>query len=340
MSTRTTAGLAKDAGSTPAQVVTVTLNPALDQTVCVAPLRLGQVNRAQSLECTPGGKGVNVAACLADYGVPTLATGLLGRQGAQAFENLFAAKGVDERFVRVAGSTRLNIKLVDQMRNETTDINLASAPAQAAELAALEATLATLAAPGRWFVLAGSLPPGVEPDIYIRLTRHLHAAGAYVALDASDTALAASLAAGSRDALPDLIKPNHAELEAALGQTLTDEAALLEAAVALVRRGIDHVVISLGEQGALGVARAGTRWQVFRAQALTVPVASTVGAGDAFLAGLIASLLEARPWGECGRRASAFAAGKLARLGPHLPESAVLDALAARVELRTFELDP
>lgn len=151
--------------------------------------------------------------------------------------------------------------------------------------------------------------------------------------------MARSLTAGTRDALPDLIKPNHAELEAVLGQTLTDETALLDAARKLVTCGIDHVVISLGERGALGVARAATRLQVFRAQALTVPVASTVGAGDAFLAGLVASLLERRPWIECGRRASAFAAGKLARVGPHLPEAAVLDAFTAKVEIETFELD-
>ncbi|NIF75609.1 1-phosphofructokinase, partial [Burkholderia sp. Ap-962] len=140
-------------------VVTVTPNPALDQTVRVAGLALGAVNQAESLEINAGGKGVNVAGCLADYGIATIVTGLLGREGSEAFETMFARKRIDDRFVRMAGRTRTNVNLVDPARGQTTDINLATARATAQDLAALEARLASLAAPGRWFVLAGSLPP-------------------------------------------------------------------------------------------------------------------------------------------------------------------------------------
>ncbi|MDR6390790.1 1-phosphofructokinase family hexose kinase [Paraburkholderia phenoliruptrix] len=332
-------------------VVTVTPNPALDQTVRVANLALGEVNLAASLEFNAGGKGVNVAGCLADYGIATLVTGLLGSDDAAAFDALFADKQIVDRFVRIAGRPRINVKLVDTARDQTTDINLATSLPTAADVDALERRVVELAAPGRWFVLAGSLPPGVDVSFYRRLTRALHAAGARVALDTSGAPLAEALAASQPGDLPDLVKPNRAELEAALGRSLADDDALIEAACELVERGIRHVVVSLGERGALGVARPQLQVQPqvqpqdraaacegWRAAPLRVPVASTVGAGDALVAGLVASLAEGRSWPEAGRRATAFAAGKLARVGPHLPDRATLDALAAQVELRTFSV--
>ncbi|AHI81854.1 1-phosphofructokinase family hexose kinase [Burkholderia thailandensis] len=336
-------------------VVTVTPNPALDQTVRVRNLTLGDVNRAESLEFNAGGKGVNVAGCLADYGIATIATGLLGADDGAAFDAMFADKQIADRFVRIAGRTRINVKLVDDARGETTDINLATSRPAAADVAALERRIAELAAPGRWFVLAGSLPPGVDASFYRRATRALHDAGARVALDTSGAPLADALAAADPRELPDLAKPNLAELEAALGRALAGDDAIVRAACELAARGIARVVVSLGAQGALGVAAdfgadvgadVGANavaprpiaYRVFRATPPRVPVASTVGAGDAFVAGLVASLTEARAWGDTGRRATAFAAAKLARVGPHLPDRATLAALAAQVEVDTFTL--
>jgi 1-phosphofructokinase len=321
-------------------VVTITVNPALDQTVRVADLALGCVNRAESLSFNPGGKGVNVAGCLADYGIPTIATGLLGADDAASFEALFLSKRIADRFVRIPGRTRINVKLVDTTSDETTDINLAAATPCSADLSTLEARILSLAAPGRWFVLAGSLPDGVDPTFYRQLTRRLREMGVYVALDTSEAPFAASLATDDPLALPTLIKPNRAELEALVGRILPDDNAVLDTARALVTRGVAYVAVSLGARGALGVTRTSwaSRYEAFRATPPDVPVASTVGAGDAFVAGLIASLIEGRTWDECGRRASAFAAGKLARIGPHLPDAATLDTLATRVRIETLAL--
>jgi 1-phosphofructokinase len=318
-------------------VVTVTPNPALDQTVRVAGLTLGDVNRAESLELNAGGKGINVAGCLADYGFAPIATGLLGDDDRAAFDAMFAAKRIADRFVRVPGRARINVKLVDPVRGETTDINLPAAGVTLADADALIARLRELAVPGRWFVLAGSLPPGLDAGFYPRATALLRGAGARIALDTSGAPLAVALAARP-DALPDLVKPNQDELAAALGRALNSEAEVLEAACALAGRGIARVVVSLGARGALGVtAEPGAAgWRVFRATPPAVPVASTVGAGDALVAGLVAGLVEGRPWAEVGRRATAIAAAKLARVGPHLPARAALEALAARVMVETF----
>ena len=96
-----------------AAVLTVTLNPALDQTITLDRLRLGEVHRARSVRIDAAGKGVNVASCLADWGVATAVTGVLGAGNATAFDALFAAKRIADGFVRRPGDTRINVKLLD-----------------------------------------------------------------------------------------------------------------------------------------------------------------------------------------------------------------------------------
>ena len=96
------------------RIVTVTLNPAIDMTVRLAePLARGAVNLAESVTETPGGKGINVASFLADWGLGSSVTGLIGADNVGIFEGMFREKGLDDRFVRVPGKTRTNVKIVD-----------------------------------------------------------------------------------------------------------------------------------------------------------------------------------------------------------------------------------
>src|SRR5579862_2229837 len=105
------------------EVVTVTLNPAIDRTVTISNFTAGAVNRAEHVRSNPGGKGVNVAAALADYGRRVAVTGFLGRDNPGSFETLFQEKGIADHFVRIAGQTRVGIKIMDPARQQTTDIN-------------------------------------------------------------------------------------------------------------------------------------------------------------------------------------------------------------------------
>ena len=106
------------------KIATITLNPAIDQTVSVNNVRLNTVNRGQAIRFDASGKGVNVASFLADYGIDSVVTGYLGRENVNLFEQFFALKGIEDRFVRIPGSTRINVKVVDEARQETTDINM------------------------------------------------------------------------------------------------------------------------------------------------------------------------------------------------------------------------
>src|SRR5437764_10284888 len=103
------------------KVATVTLNPAIDQTVRVDGFQTNTVNRGITMQFDAGGKGVNVASFLADYGHSTAVTGFLGQENAAIFEQLFARKQIDDRFVRIPGSTRIGLKIVDEAKQQTTD---------------------------------------------------------------------------------------------------------------------------------------------------------------------------------------------------------------------------
>src|SRR5881398_1428665 len=103
------------------KIATVTLNPAVDQTVRVDNFRPNSVNQGQAIRVDASGKGVNVAAFLADYGHDTAVTGYLGQANADIFEQFFASKGIDDCFVRIPGSTRINVKVVDEVNQKKKD---------------------------------------------------------------------------------------------------------------------------------------------------------------------------------------------------------------------------
>ena len=156
----------------------------------------------------------------------------------------------------------------------------------------------------------------------------LKARGARVVLDASGPALAVALAAAP-EALPHAIKPNRHELEEWAGHPLATLPEVVAAARALQARGIALVVVSLGPEGALFVSAT----EALHAQPPAMRVASTVGAGDALVAGLVAGLHAGVPLPEVARLALAFAAGKLARPGASLPRRDIVRALAETIRV-------
>lgn len=312
-------------------VVTVTLNPAIDQTITVDALKPGSVHRAKAVRHNAGGKGVNVASCLADWGTPAVATGLLGTGNAAPFEALFQAKGIADAFLRLPGETRVNIKIADLAANDTTDINLPGLTADPGALGRVQETVRRLVEPGIPVLLAGSLPDGLPTDTYAILTADLAAAGARVVLDSSGAPLAAALA--STGALPHCIKPNRHELEDWAGRPLPTDADLLDAARGLQRRGVSVVVVSLGADGALFVDGA----RALHGRLPPVQALSTVGAGDAMVAGLIAAFQQDGGLEDVARLSVAFAGAKLGCFGPNLPDPATVRALAAQVTLSRLD---
>ncbi|KRP37921.1 MAG: hypothetical protein ABS34_00235 [Opitutaceae bacterium BACL24 MAG-120322-bin51] len=309
-------------------IVTITLNPAIDQTVFVDQLVPGSVHRVSQSRRQAGGKGVNVATMLALGGAEVVASGFLGDANATIFEQHFSEYGVRDAFIRVQGETRMGIKIVDTGINETTDLNMVGAAPTVEQCAALRSQLLELAEPGRWFLIAGSLPDGMEPRFVAELIQALRGTGAKVAVDSSGTALKAAVAAGV-----DLIKPNEHELAELLGVELKDFDSIVAAARRLCKEQIPNLIVSLGAQGAL--------FQTAEAELLVrapkLNVVSTVGAGDALLAGYLHGQQLGESLEDCARRATVYAWSRLESLVPMLPQGNKLTKRLNRISVR--ELD-
>lgn len=276
-------------------IVTLTANPSVDRTVEVARLHRGGVIRARSHRLDAGGKGVNVARALAGHGhkaTAVVASG--GHEGARLETLLKCTPGLDLLAVPIAGAVRANVTIVEA-DGTTTKLNEPGPPLSAAELAALADTLAGAADRADWVVLCGSLPPGAPLGWYAELVEALAGDARRVAVDTSGAALAAAVGAG-----PDLVTPNREELAELAGHRLGSLDDVVRAAERLRRQGVAAVLASLGADGAVLVDDTGA----WHASAPRVVPRSTVGAGDAALAGFLAAgargsraLAEAVAWG-------------------------------------------
>jgi len=257
-------------------IVTVTPNPSLDRTVEVAELRRGEVHRALSGRLDPGGKGVNVSRALTRAGVPTLAVLPSGRAPGGRLQGLLDVLGVPAVTVPIHGATRSNITIVDP-DGTTTKLNEAGPVLTPHEIDELTTQAIARSREASWLVSCGSLPEGMPVDFHATLVQQ---SSARTAVDTSGEPLQAAVKAG-----PALIKPNHEELAELVGRRIDSLGDVLAAARCLRAGGVGAVLVSLGAGGALLVEEAG-EWH-----AATPPVAvrSTVGAGDATLAGFLAA---------------------------------------------------
>lgn len=262
-------------------IYTVTLNPALDKTVEIPSLTVDSVNRITAMRTDPGGKGINVSKVLQKLGRRSIATGILGGNTGRAIQAALKELQVESDFCFVDGETRTNLKVVDPVNHTNTDLNEPGLIVSEEILDGLLQELTGKLQKGDLVVLSGSLPKGAPRDSYRIWTEKCKAAGAKVILDADGELLMAGLLAA-----PYLVKPNHHELGALLGEKLDTPEEIERAAKELRKRyGIEKVVVSMGSKGALYV----TEEETIYAEGLKVPVGSTVGAGDSVVAALAAA---------------------------------------------------
>lgn len=313
-----------------AKVLTITLNPAIDQTVEIPDFAAGKVNRVAHSHFNAGGKGINVASILSDLNLPTIATGFLGEENTSIFEQHFAAKRIEDRFLRVPGSTRIGIKVVDPKSRETTDINFPGLPLGPRNAKDLLERIDLLVESGMWCVLSGSLPPGLPPDYFQQLIDQVHACGGRAVLDTSGEPLKYALQAG-----PEIVKPNIHELEEILGTSLGSRLEILHSIGLLRRQTKSLVAISMGGEGA--VFSDGNA--VLLTRPPRVEVRSTVGAGDAMVAGIVWSQMQGLDLLSTARIATAFGSYAVSRCGSEL-ELDEIHRLQALVSIEVLEGEP
>ena len=307
-------------------ILTVTMNPALDVSTST-----GKVVDTHKLRCMPasfhpGGGGINVARVLHRLGSNCLALCPAGGVHGQRMQHLLAEEQVAGHCIPIAGETRESFSVHESESGREFRFVLPGPELTSAEWQACLAYVADIEVPPRYLVASGSLPPGVPVDFYARLARLARERGSLMVLDTSGPPLAEALAEGVY-----LVKPSLRELREFTGQPLHTGQQWREAAQAIQKDGRAQIVaLSLGEQGALLV----TADTALYADSIPVKVASSIGAGDSFVGGLIWALNRNLALESAFRYGMAAGAAALLTSGTSLCQAADVERLHREVTVR------
>jgi 1-phosphofructokinase family hexose kinase len=306
-------------------IYTVTLNPAVDRELTVPEFEFNSVLRATAWQVDFGGKGFNVSRMLRSLGAPSTALAFTGGKSGELLRDGLVSLGIDTGFIWVEGETRTNVSIVNEVHDRYLKVNEPGPTIGAQAQAALLDEVRTRAAPGSWWVLAGSLPPGVPADYYAQITAAVREQGGQVVLDTSGAALQHGCAAG-----PALVKPNDHELQQLTGMPVASVDDIVAAAHAVRSMGPAHVVVSMGKAGALAVDGDGA-WLI---AAPRIAEQNPIGAGDSLVAGLVWALDRADSLAEALRWGVACGAATAASPGTAVGERAAVEQLYGQTSVQ------
>lgn len=287
-------------------IYTLTLNPAVDRELTVPSLEFDSVLRASESRVDFGGKGFNVSRLLKGMGAASTAIGYLGGRAGELLQDGLHSLGIGTDFVWVPGETRTNVSIVTQSHDHYIKANEKGPVVDAVKQRELLDKIDSLAQRGDWWVLAGSLPPGVGDDFYALIVKVLNQHASQAILDAAGESLRLGCAGQ-----PYLVKPNAEEAHALTGLPVDTVAALAAAAAAIQNMGAQNVVVSMGKAGALLKTRQGT-WLT---HSPSIAEKNPIGAGDSMVGGLVWALTqgtavtEALGWGVASGAATASLPG-------------------------------
>jgi 1-phosphofructokinase family hexose kinase len=263
---------------TMAKIITVTANTAIDFIVKVGTLSLGDnVVAANSLEFASG-KGINVAKAIESLAGQVTALGFVGDQS-HAFFNGINSEWLVADFTLVEGKTRTNITLSDIQTNTETHVRTSGFTVTVADCNNLVEKISGHLVTGDLVILSGSLPDGEAQHLYATIIDLCRKQSVRVFLDTSG----ASLIQGVQT-IPDLIKPNQQEFEELTGRKFSDAKSMVHAAREIIHQGIEWVIVSRGEKGAVFID-ANVAFSASVDVKEFGPPVTRVGCGDALLGG-------------------------------------------------------
>jgi len=287
-------------------IYTLTLNPAVDRELTVPAIEFDSVLRAGEARVDFGGKGFNVSRLLKGMNEPSIAVGFLGGTAGELLQKGLQSLGIGTDFVWVSEETRTNVSIVTQSHDHYIKANEKGPRVDETKQNELLHKIDSLAKSGDWWVLAGSLPPGVPNDIYARVVNVLNKHGANAILDTSGESLKLGCAEK-----PYLVKPNAEEAHVLTGLPMGTPAEIAAGAAEIRRMGAQNVVISMGKAGALLHTSEGT-WLTHTPK---IQEKNPIGAGDSMVGGLVWALTQEIPlkealgWGVASGAATASLPG-------------------------------
>jgi 1-phosphofructokinase family hexose kinase len=313
-------------------IITVTLNAAIDKSLSVPNFRLGRRHRTVEQRTMAGGKGVNIARILKSLGQPVIATGMAGGATGTHIVEQLTEDSILNDFVRIREESRTNTSVLDPTTGEQTEINERGPAVSEREVELFRDKLLYLARGAAIVVFAGSLPRGVEPDIYAVLIRELQRTGVTTVIDTDGDPMRHAVRAE-----PDVVSPNVIEAEELVGHEFGDEEERSLAVREIVALGAREAIMTLPD-GCFAQVLVEGQPSLHRAQIEPREPVAKRGSGDAFLAGYVAARYTGSSPTECLRFGVACGAESTGRLGAGLIDQREAQRLQHEVRLSAVEL--
>lgn len=281
------------------------LNPSIDNYLHCKNLKVNEKNLIDESQLIPGGKGFNVAACLAKQSEFVSILGFVGEQELDLFSSSLLLQKVKKLFIPIRGNTRINYKVIDDSSGDCTELNLAGFKITKEKINGLLALIEKNIEQYNLVSISGSIPPGVPPNFYARLIKLFKKYDVRCGLDSSGRELNYGV-----EALPDVLKINVHEMGELVGKELKTINQIVKATESLCHKGIQLVVVSMGRHGA--IANNGS--EVWQAIPPTTNVVNPIGAGDAMMAGCLFEYACKSPLKTLIKNATALATASVANM--------------------------
>lgn len=305
-------------------IYSITLNPCLDRNIYIPEVKLGGVNRIAREVKFSGGKGIDASKVLTKLGAKNINLGFKGGFEGRELEGMLINKGLELDFIPISQDTRTNIIIHDIALGTETTFNARGPRIRPDEITALMEKIRNLDHKPSYFILSGSLPPGVTSEVYKEIIRIGRKKGAVVAFDSSGEALKTGL-----ESAPNIIKPNLSEFQELVGEDLVSMEDIIHKGRSVLEMGVEILLVSLGKEGMLMV----TRDEVFLAVPPPIKVQSCVGAGDSSLAGFVFNHSRGESLDNCLKGGVAAGTATCSCMGPSICRKEDYYSMLSKVKL-------
>ncbi len=310
-------------------ITTITINPSLDKTYIIEDFKPYEINRARNIVYNAGSKGINVSRVLTQLCEKSVALGFVGGMYGDILLSHLKSEGIVEDFVRVQSSTRINIKIVDPVSVKVTEINERGEAVTDNNVNALFAKIEEWTQKSDAIVLSGSILPEMKTTVYTNIAKTVKGLGKPLFLDCGG-----SLLSDGMRGQPYCVKCNLHEFTEMYGKQLTSDAQIVEVARKIIEeKDINRIIITMGDQGAIGV----TADEALRVNPPSAAVSSTIGAGDAFMAGLVYAFVKGHNFSKQLIFGTSCATAKVAKEANNIPS--LLELLGYLEGIKTKPVD-
>lgn len=306
-------------------IIAAGLSPAWQQIISLDRLRIGEVNRATSVQWCASGKVLNVGIALHSLGTESITLAPVGGTPGTAIIDEFKLLGAPAHWIRTRHATRVCTTVLDAASGSTTELVENAGPLLSEEWDDFQSAFLSLRGRARLAVFTGSLPRGIPQRGLSELIRSLDCP---LVLDIRGTELLSAV-----EFRPLVVKPNREELEQTVARPIKTESEIIDAAQELLRLGAQHAVITQGKLPTIICSPAAT----YRVHPIELgPTVNPIGCGDCLAAGIAAGISRGMPILDAVRMGTLAAAQNAtavlpARLNPAEIEARIGEVRAEKI---------